>query len=141
MVSYNNSKSKSTGKTPYFAIKDFHFIILFYKTSSELVPLAKEFANHMRRIHSDLLVHLRTATSRYKAQADNRRRTAPAYKIGDQVMLETKTLKLHLPTMKFAPRRVGPFKITKIINKAAMQVDIPHHWGKHNVFHVSHLTP
>ena len=42
--------------------------------------------------------------------------------------------------MKLAPHRVGPFKILKIINKVAIQLEIPNCWGKHNVFHISHLT-
>lgn len=54
-------------------------------------------------------------------------------------MLDTKTLRLHLSTIKFALYRVGPNKTLKIVNKVAKQVEIPSN-EKHNIFHISHLT-
>ena len=42
--------------------------------------------------------------------------------------------------MKLVPRKVGPFRVKKIVGPVALQVDIPAHWGKHMVFHILHLT-
>ena len=55
-------------------------------------------------------------------------------------MLDSKNLCLTLPTKKLSPWLVSPFKIVRIINKLAVKLELPTHWRKHNVFHVSYLT-
>jgi hypothetical protein len=63
------------------------------------------------------------------------------YKVGDQVWLEAKNLALPYPTAKLAPRRHGPFPITKCISAVAYQLALPRTWTIHDVFHASLLTP
>ena len=48
---------------------------------------------------------------------------------------------MQIPSLKLGPRQVGPFKITRIVNPVAFQLELPSHWKKHNVFHVLLLTP
>ena len=63
------------------------------------------------------------------------------FTIGDKVWLESKNLNLNLPTRKFAPRRIGPFPITKQISPMAYRLALPEHMKIHNMFHVDLLTP
>ena len=63
------------------------------------------------------------------------------YKEGDQVWLEAKHLPLDYAMLKLAPRRQGPFKITKQISPVAYKLALPPTWNIHNVFHASVLTP
>jgi len=63
------------------------------------------------------------------------------FKIGDQVWLEASHLKLPYHTPKLAPRRQGPFRVSKIISPVAYQLALPLSWGIHNVFHASLLLP
>jgi len=63
------------------------------------------------------------------------------FKVGDQVWLEASHLKLPYHTPKLAPRRQGPFRISKIISPVAYQLTLPLSWGIHNVFHASLLLP
>ena len=42
---------------------------------------------------------------------------------------------------KFAPKREGPFKITKVLSSTSYQLQIPGSWKIHPVFHASLLTP
>jgi hypothetical protein len=65
----------------------------------------------------------------------------PRYKLGDQVWLEATHLKLHYQKTKLAPKRYGPFVITKEISPVAYQIKLPASWGIHNVFHASLLSP
>jgi len=63
------------------------------------------------------------------------------FKEGDQVWLEATNLKLPYHTLKLAPRRQGPFRISKVISPVAYQLVLPLSWGIHNVFHASLLLP
>src|SRR6267154_382607 len=63
------------------------------------------------------------------------------FKIGDPVWLEASHLKLPYHTPKLAPRRQGPFRVSKIISPVAYQLALPLSWGIHNVFHASLLLP
>src|SRR5712672_2749051 len=63
------------------------------------------------------------------------------FKLGDQVWLESKHLALPHQSKKLAPKRVGPFHITKVISPVAFRLDLPSSWRIHDVFHASLLTP
>jgi hypothetical protein len=50
-------------------------------------------------------------------------------------------LKTTHPTAKLAPKRYGPFTIIKKVSDVVFQLELPHQWKIHNVFHTSLLTP
>jgi hypothetical protein len=60
---------------------------------------------------------------------------------GDQVWLEVKNLALPYQMRKLAPKRHGPFTITKQVSPVAYQLRLPPAWTIHDVFHASLLTP
>ena len=64
---------------------------------------------------------------------------------GEKVYLSTKNLAIkNLPknsANSLKPRRVGPFKITKIISPVAYELELPSTMKIHSVFHVSLLSP
>ena len=61
--------------------------------------------------------------------------------IGDKVWLEARNLKRNIINPKFAAKREGPFKITKVLSSLSYQLEIPKSWKIHPVFHASLLTP
>src|SRR5882757_7190279 len=63
------------------------------------------------------------------------------FKLNDQVWLESKHLALPHQSKKLAPKRVGPFRITKVISPVTFRLDLPPSWRIHDVFHASLLTP
>ena len=63
------------------------------------------------------------------------------FKEGDQVWLEAKNLALPYQTRKLAPKRHGPFTITKQVSPVAYRLALPPTWTIHDVFHASLLTP
>jgi len=67
--------------------------------------------------------------------------TTPRWTIGQQVWLNSKNLPLSYETIKLAPRRYGPFKITKVISPVTYHLELPVQWNIHSVFHASLLTP
>src|SRR5258708_4671426 len=63
------------------------------------------------------------------------------FKVGDQVWLDAKNLCLPYQTTKLAPKRYGPFRITKEISPVAYQLTLPASWTIHDVFHALLLVP
>src|SRR6267378_193978 len=63
------------------------------------------------------------------------------YKEGDQVWLEGTNIRTYHPTAKLAPKRHGPFQITKVLGPVTYQLQLPDQWQIHPVFHVDLLTP
>ena len=63
------------------------------------------------------------------------------YQLGDKVWLEGRNLTTTHPTAKLAPRRYGPFLITRVISRTSYQLALPPQWKIHNVFHATLLTP
>ena len=60
---------------------------------------------------------------------------------GDKVWLEARNLKRNVINPKFATKKEGPFKITKVLSSLSYQLEIPKSWWIHLVFHASPLTP
>jgi hypothetical protein len=63
------------------------------------------------------------------------------YQERDQVWLEATNLKMTHPTAKLASKRYRPFTIVKKVSDVVFQLELPHQWKIHNVFHASLLTP
>ena len=61
--------------------------------------------------------------------------------VGDRVWLEARNLKRNIVNLKFAAKREGPFKITKVLSSLSYQLEILKSWKIHPVFHASLLTP
>jgi hypothetical protein len=95
----------------------------------------------MDRIHE---IRFRAKEVIIKAQDVMRRKKGTnyqAYHEQDQVWLKVTNLKTTHPTAKLAPKQYGPFKIKKKISDIVFQLELPHQWKIHNVFHASLLTP
>ena len=63
------------------------------------------------------------------------------YQLGDKVWLEGHNLTTTHPTAKLAPRRYGPFTITRVISRTSYQLKLPPQWKIHSIFHATLLTP
>ena len=63
------------------------------------------------------------------------------WQTGEQVWLEGKNLSLPYSSAKLAPRRHGPFRITKVVSPVAYELALLSQWKIHPVFHASLLTP
>ena len=68
-------------------------------------------------------------------------KTWKPFKLGDQVWLDARNLKLSYRSKKMQPKKLGPFKITELIGPRAYRLELPKGWKIHNVFHISLLAP
>jgi len=121
--SLNNMVSSTTGMSPFFANHGFHPRMSFgaprplSKTASKQIREGNEagtsFVNKMEEILEMLRANMLAAQAKYEETANIRRDSAPAYRIGDEVFLDTRNLPLDVPNKKFAERWHGPLTITR----------------------------
>ncbi len=106
------------------------------------VPSALAFVQRCRRTWERVREILLRTAGRTKAAADRRRLSPPTYVCGQRVWLSTKDLPLRSPSRKLAPRFIGPYRVTKVVNPVAIRLKLPPALGRvHPVFHVSKVKP
>ena len=102
------------------------------------LDLVKDAEEQVRKIHDNL----KRAQSRQKSYSDRRRRPL-MFEVGDHVYLRVLAMKgvFRFGVRGiFAPRYVGPFKITEKCGPVAYRLELlPHLASVHDVFHVSQL--
>ena len=71
----------------------------------------------------------------------DRHRRELELKVDDLVWVRTDHLPHQTGSRKLAARWAGPFKVTKLLGKAAARVELPGNLKLHPVFHFSQLKP
>jgi hypothetical protein len=107
------------------------------------VPAATNFLERHRYLWEVARSNLTMAQAKQKRQADCHRRDV-RFAVGDEVLLSTRDLTLatdpeHSRAAKLTARFVGPFKITRIINDNAYELELPPQLRIHPVQNVSKL--
>src|SRR6266849_2887506 len=131
---HNNRKNSTTGLSP-------NQILLGYETTlvPEKNPVVTNSAAEQRV--QDLMNNRAEAVKAINKAARQLGGVLSRYRKGDQVWLEATHLLLRHQKTKLAPKRYGPFKITKEISPVAYRIELPPSWNIHNVFHASLLSP
>lgn len=71
---------------------------------------------------------------------DRNRGTAPSFKVGDKVWLNSRHINTDCPKKKFDDKWLGPYSITKVVSRNAYKLKLPPSFGRvHPVFNVSLL--
>jgi hypothetical protein len=72
----------------------------------------------------------------------NKHRRDHSFQLGDLAWLRTDHLVLPKTlSRKLASRWIGPYRICKVINRVAMELELPQNFKIHPVFHTSQLKP
>jgi hypothetical protein len=142
----NNAVSETIGASPFFANYGFN-----PRMGIEPQPpcppevseaqkreffKATEIANRFKAVLDVVMALSRQAQDRYEANANAYREDAPAYRVGDSVMLDTKNMATGRPAAKLTPRWEGPFVVTKA-SSHAVTLALPDNFKVKNTFHVS----
>jgi hypothetical protein len=143
---YNNAKHASTQVSPFYANYGYHprmSIADQFSHDQGMNPTAHDFAKRLERIHQDLIRNLREAQAKYKERYDAKIKDPPLFKVGDLVWLSRKYISTNRPSSKLDYKRLGPFKILKVVGeaKSAYKLELPAQMRIHPVFHVSLLSP
>lgn len=138
---YNNTPSASTRFSPFFAIHGYHPRFNSLVASSG-IPLADKFVSHLQDIQHQLIDNLSRAKASQARFYDKNRRIDVCYMPGDLVWLSRRYIKTQRPNSKLDVRRIGPFKIKRMIGKNAAELILPANLSRlHPVFNVSLLMP
>jgi hypothetical protein len=95
----------------------------------------------MYTVYDEARKGLEAAQERMRRYADPDRKEAPAYQVGDLVMLNGHNIQTRCDSRKMDHKNHGPFQIEKIISLLAVRHTLPRKWKIHNLFHISLLEP
>ena len=145
-LAFNNSVHASTGFTPFYLNCGQEVQMpLDYAIASAANPINNpEAAVRIRRLHADLeraRMHIEQAQQRQARYADAHRR-AVTFQVGDSVLLSTEHLRFvgsDTRTPKFTYKFIGPFKIKRVVNENAYELDLPPQLQIHPVLNISRL--
>jgi hypothetical protein len=140
---YNNNYHTSIGMSPFEALygRKCRTPICWEEVGEHRVYGPDIIQDSIEKVQI-IRERLKTAQSRQKSYADNRRRDIE-YEIGDYVFLKVSPWKgvfRFKKHGKLSPRFIGPFEIIGRIGAVAYRLELPPELSRvHNVFHVSML--
>src|SRR5690606_33677306 len=143
----NNHASESTGISPFFANYGFdpiwHFDPIHAPRTGPFQDQynASEISKHIKEITDHLRLEMNRAQLRHAESANRKRIPAPRYQIGELVWLNAQNITTLRPSRKLDHRRLGPYKITKVVSSHAYELDLPPAIKIHKVQIVSLLDP
>ena len=141
--SYNNSKHSTTGMSPFRALYGYDPEINAVSEDGAKKGEARDAMDRIKEMQEDrktLEEHYREAVEHQKKYYDKKHADAPAFQVGDKVMLRAKNVRQQRPNRKLASRYLGPYPILEIMGKGqAFKIELPPAYKIHPVFHVSLL--
>jgi hypothetical protein len=144
-LAFNASKHASTGFTPFYLNGGREVSVpLDLAIEEARTTRQPDAAARIQQLHRDLETakeHLLKAQQRQAHHADKHRREM-RFAVGDDVLLSTAHLKLVGSadrTAKFTYKYIGPFKIKRVVNDNAYELDLPAQLQIHPVLNVSRL--
>ena len=142
---YNNAQNASTKMSPFYANYGYHprYTVKVNNSALQMNPASAAYAKKLKEIHDQARANLQEAQLYQKRYYDQHTKEIPSFHVGDSVWLLRKNISTIRPSQKLKVRRLGPFKISKVVgeSKLAYRLELPPHFKIHPVFHVSLLEP
>jgi hypothetical protein len=134
---YNNTTHASTSINPFFTNYGFHPRFSLEIPGNSVNPSAEKRATRLGQVQQNLMAELKLTQEWQKKQADRRCKDHPNLKVENKVWFLRKNIATTRPCAKLYYKRLGPFKIAKLVGLMACQLELPPQFKIHNVFHVS----
>jgi len=128
--------------SPFYANYGYHPRTNWPKEPPVKNPASTNYAHWLKETHDQVTETLKKTRATMGKYHDQKRKEAPAFKVGDKVMLDARNIKTRRPTKKFDRKYEGPFEIEAIMpHGTACRLKLPPEWKIHPTFHVSLLEP
>ena len=137
--SFNNTCNASTKLTPFYVNHGYHPRFEYLAPSAEMVPKVEDRLTQLLVVREQLRENLSKAIEEQAQYANEHRQDVPKLDIGDLVYLDARNITSLRPSKKLDYKKLGPFKVSKIINPVTFQLDLPPGTKIHPVFHASLL--
>ena len=145
-LAFNNSKNATTGFTPFYLVYGREArmpldLALAPLTKAADNPAAAEATARWRAALQHASDNTTQRQKRQKHYADRARRDV-RFAVGDRVLLSTEHLKLigeRKRTRKLTERFIGPYRVKRVVNANAYELELPASLKIHPVINISHL--
>ena len=137
--SFNNTCNTSTKLTPFYVNHGYHPRFEYLAPSAEMVPKVEDRLTQLLVVREQLRETLSKALEDQAQYANEHRQDVPKLDIDDLVYLDARNITSLRPSKKLDYKKLGPFKVSKIINPVTFQLDLPPGTRIHPVFHASLL--
>ncbi|EKD17831.1 retrotransposon nucleocapsid protein [Drepanopeziza brunnea f. sp. 'multigermtubi' MB_m1] len=150
--SANNVMNASTQMSPFFANTGFHPRVSFgpprplEPTFTPAIQAGNKagtaFVNKMEQILALFKTNLISAQATQEFAANKTRSSALAYRVRDEVFLDSRNIKTDRPIKKFDHKFFGRYKIKEVLGSYTYRLDLPFEHDKLNdSFHTNLLRP
>ena len=145
-LAFNNAKNATTGFTPFYLVYGREArmpidLALAPLTKAADNPAAAEATARWRAALQHASDNTTQQQRRQKKYADLARREI-RFAVGDRVLLSTEHLRLigeRRRTRKLTERYVGPYRVKRVVNANAYELELPASLKIHPVINISHL--
>lgn len=121
---YNNSINESTGETPFYLNHGRHPTIPVMVSHESQSPAATDFVKNLQSAILSARDHI-LASQAQRADSRVKDLTPHNFKVGDLVLLNTAHYNLQLPSLKLAPKFLGPLKILELRGPNTVKIQVP----------------
>ncbi|TFY76889.1 hypothetical protein EWM64_g7121, partial [Hericium alpestre] len=120
--SHNAMLQASIKTTPFQALMGYTSRAHVAPSVANNIPAIAHCLDNLTRLRSDLQASHRLAAQHMASRID---KAPPIYQVGDKVWLDATNLKTSHLTTKLAPKRYGPFSITKVLGPVTFALALP----------------
>jgi len=139
---YNNTPSYTTGVSPVFTNKRYHLKAQFLIEGSLTPGLANKYTSKLEEIHTKLKQTIQATQCHYQVVANKRHSLNPEIKVGNQVFILAKFVRMTQPFRKLAECYLGLFEVVDKPGTYSYLIKLPNHLQNiHPVFHILQLEP
>jgi hypothetical protein len=141
---YNKSVNRTIGMSPFEVVHGYKA-----RKPLDLLPMSphvrmsestEAFARHVHDLHKDISNRIHSSNTRYKVQADSRRRHLE-FAVGDYVMIRIRPEQFPSGTVKkLQARSAGLFKVLKRIGSNTYVIELPSDYGISSTFNIEDLV-
>ena len=134
---YNSAEADSTKVSPFFANYGFNPTAygspLSQKANSDFAIV---LVDRIKALHEELSLDIKFTSQRSAFYHNKKRSMEPTLKEGDKVYLLRRNIKTKRPSDKLDHKKLGPFRIERVLGPVNYKLTLPKTMNIHPVFHI-----